>query len=270
VTTYPKELGIRFAATIADLINRVRLLENRTRNIDSGTLLQTLTGTVDPAYTGSGAPNVQITGATSLSGPYQAVSGYQPTAGDTVLLIPSGATYVVAGLVHPTVYRSYLSTSTTVANTSTETVIASMTIPAGDAVAGAVYRMAAWGIGSVTATPTITLRSRLGGVTGQQIASSGARTASSGVSGHTWRVDLDLVCLTTGTSGSWFGQQVTMEAISVPGAGAPYAPAVIQDGTVQVTADSTVAQTLVLTATWGTASVSNTITCEGFTATRAA
>jgi hypothetical protein len=169
-----------------------------------------------------------------------------------------------------TTYRNKLSTSTTVANTASETVIALMTIPAADAVAGAVYRIKAWGVASVTGTPTLTLRSRLGGVAGTALGSSGARTASSGVSNRAWQVTVDLTCLTTGASGTWFASQITFEAVTLA-ASPPFAsPGLILDGTSAVTVDTTVSEDLVVTATWGTASASNTLTCRGYTAERVA
>jgi hypothetical protein len=169
-----------------------------------------------------------------------------------------------------TTYRNKLSTSTTVANTAAETVIATLTIPAADAVAGAVYRVKAWGVASVTGTPTLTLRSRLGGVAGTALGSSGARTASSGVTNRAWHVTVDLTCLTTGATGTWFASQITYEAVTLA-ASPPFAsPGLILDGTTSVTVDTTISEDLVLTATWGTASASNTLTCRGYTAERVA
>jgi hypothetical protein len=145
-----------------------------------------------------------------------------------------------------------------------------MTIPAADAVVGAVYRIKAWGIASVTGTPTLTLRSRLGGVAGTALGSSTGRTASSGVTNRAWQVTADLTCLTTGAAGTWFASQVTIESITLA-AGPPFvAPGMILDGTSAVTLDTTVSQDFVITATWGTASASNTLTCRGFTAERVA
>jgi hypothetical protein len=97
------------------------------------------------------------------------------------------------------------------------------------------------------------------------LAGSGAGTASpsSGITNHTWRIDSKVVCLTTGASGTWFGQQMTTEALSVAGS-APFAAAVIQDGTAARTKDTTASQDLVITAQWSALSASNTLTCEGF------
>ncbi|MGI8333485.1 hypothetical protein ACRYCC_26330 [Actinomadura scrupuli] len=170
-----------------------------------------------------------------------------------------------------TIYRSKLSSPVTVATSTTETVIATMTIPASDPVVGAVYTVTAWGIASVLAatTPTMTWRSRIGGVAGAALASSGARTASSGVTNHSWRVSTKVVCLSTGVSGTWFGQQVTTESLSVAGA-APWVAAVIQDGTAAQTKDTTAAQDLVITAQWSASNAANTLTCQGVEVKRVA
>lgn len=169
-----------------------------------------------------------------------------------------------------TTYRNRLSASTTVANSAAETVIAVMTIPAGDAVVGAVYRIKAWGVASVTGTPTLTFRSRLGGVAGTALGSSGARTASSGVSNRSWQVTADLTCLSTGAAGTWFACQITYEAVTLAGSPPFASPGLVLDGTTSVTVDTTVSEDFVVTATWGTASASNTLTCRGYTAERVA
>ncbi len=96
MTTYPPRPDQRFAQTIKDLMTRTSLLEQRTQNLDSGTLIQTLTGTIDPAYA-SGDPMVTVTGAAGLTGPYQHLTSYTPAANDLVLLVPNGQTYIVAG-----------------------------------------------------------------------------------------------------------------------------------------------------------------------------
>jgi hypothetical protein len=98
--TFPTPPEARFASTVKGLLTRVGLLEQRTQQFDSGTLLQTVTGVVDPAYT-AGQPMVTVTGSAALTGPYQCVSSYVPVAGDSVLLLPSGATYIVIGLTPP-------------------------------------------------------------------------------------------------------------------------------------------------------------------------
>jgi hypothetical protein len=164
-------------------------------------------------------------------------------------------------------FRNTLSSAVTVANTVTETILASCTIPASDMVVGADYRITAWGIASVTGTPTITFNARIGGVAGGKLGGSGARTAQSGAATRPWKVELQFTCLSTGTTGTTFGNVVTSEIISVSG-GFPGPAAVIMDGSSAVTVNTTVSQVLCITAVWSAASASNTVTCEGWTAER--
>jgi hypothetical protein len=101
VTQYPQKLGMeRFQATMTGLLRRVAKLETRTAGIDSGFPLQMATGVIDPGYT-SGDPQAYFNGASALSGPYQHLSSYTPTAGDTVLLAPVGVlqAWVILGLL---------------------------------------------------------------------------------------------------------------------------------------------------------------------------
>lgn len=153
-----------------------------------------------------------------------------------------------------------LSTAVTVANTTTETALATYSIGAGIAVAGSVWRVNARGIGSVTGTPTMTWRVRLGGVAGTLIATSGAVTASSGITNHTWEVDLLMSCLTTGASGTAHGVATFREALSVAGASGPWTVINRQDGNGSVTFNTTISNDLVITGQWSAASSSNTIT----------
>jgi hypothetical protein len=168
-----------------------------------------------------------------------------------------------------TLLRNKLSSQTTVTNTVTETTVATLTIPANDAVAGAVYEIEAWGIGSVTGTPTFQFFARLGGSTGTQIGTSGSRTASSGITNHPWRVRAILTCLTTGVSGTWTGNIIVHDTISVAGS-APLTVTSWEDGTASFTLDTTASKDFVITIKWGTASSSNTAVCQGVSALRTA
>ena len=159
-----------------------------------------------------------------------------------------------------------LSSSTTVANTTTETVIATLTIPANDMVVGATYRVTAWGVASVTGTPTLVFKNRIGGVAGNSNGTI-TITASSGVSNKVWRATFLAVCLTTGASGTWHGNLEVAEGVSVAGAN-PTTCVVRMDGNSTVSVDTTASQDMVITADWGTASASNTLTCRGFLAER--
>ncbi|MEU8902203.1 hypothetical protein [Streptomyces mirabilis] len=172
-----------------------------------------------------------------------------------------------------TTYRNQLSAQTTVANTVTETVIASMTVPANDAAVGAVYRIKAWGTVSAAAatTPTMNWKWKIGGTGGYQMAQSQNRTAgAAGASTRAWQCVGEVVCLATGASGSFQGSLLTTEGWSVTGGPPIVSPATILDGTTPGTRDSTASQQICLTATWGTANAANTLTCLGYYAERIA
>lgn len=159
-------------------------------------------------------------------------------------------------------YRNALSSGpTTVANTITETVIATGTIPAGDAVAGAIYRLTAYGVASSTGTPTFTMNAKLGGVAGTMLANIGASNTASGISGRPWHAVIYLRCVSTGGSAVWSPTFVVYHNLTT--AAQTGNNIQIPNSTANQTVDSTVSQALVLTWTWGTASASNTATCTG-------
>lgn len=160
------------------------------------------------------------------------------------------------------------SVSTTVANTTTETVLAAATIAANTAAVGQVYRMKAWGNFGVTGTPTLTLRARIGGTGGTSIGQSGAMSIASGVTGRIWMVEFDVSVLSIGTSATWFTHfhsKASTAAGSAPFVNDGTSITTAIDGTNIDTKNSTVSNDLVVTATWSAASASNTITCYGFT-----
>lgn len=146
-------------------------------------------------------------------------------------------------------------TTATVANTVTETVVGTFTIPAADAQAGGVYRGTVYGTASTTGTPTLTFKVRLGGVAGQVLATFPAITTASGLVTGGWLAEVRLMCLTNGASATWAASASLNHQIASLTAGAS-SPA-LTNGT--VTVDSTVAETLVITATWSAASASNTV-----------
>ncbi|MGC5411811.1 right-handed parallel beta-helix repeat-containing protein, partial [Streptomyces sp. DT225] len=63
-----------------------------------------------------------------------------------------------------------------VANSTAEGILASWSIPAGDAADHTAYRYVAQGVASTTGTPTLTIRVRLGGLTGAVLAAFTAVT----------------------------------------------------------------------------------------------
>ena len=101
MTLYPRQLEQRFAHHQADVVRRLKKLETRTSWFDTGSPLNLLPGEIDPAYT-TGDPHVYVNGSANLTGPYQYLTSYTPTASDAVLLAPvvlaaSGATWVILG-----------------------------------------------------------------------------------------------------------------------------------------------------------------------------
>jgi hypothetical protein len=106
-------------------------------------------------------------------------------AGGAVLYATGGVvTYInPQGLVNTIVgsQGGLTAAGSAITTTTSETVLQSMSLPANDAIAGAVYKMAGWGVFSSTASPGNTVFTlRLGGVAGTSLAASAniALTAS--------------------------------------------------------------------------------------------
>ncbi|MET8826108.1 hypothetical protein ABZX40_13630 [Streptomyces sp. NPDC004610] len=157
-----------------------------------------------------------------------------------------------------TVYRNKPASVTTVANTTAETVVASLTIPANDAVVGAIYRIRVVTGISFLASATMTWRLRLGGLAGTLLAQMGATTLSgTAQTDKESCVEADVICVSTGASGTWFAafqeRRNSTQTGSVADIQMNYS-----DGT--VVRDTTASADLVVTADWGAASASNTLT----------
>lgn len=194
------------------------------------------------------------------------------SATDTALNRPSAGRLGISGTnaaltIGSATIRPIPSSATTVANSASQTVIAGYTIPASDAIAGAVYRVKAWGTLAVTGTPTMTFVCKLGGQLGTTMVSFPAVTVRSGATDGYWDLEFYLACATTGASGTWspmakYTHNWVTSATTYTGVG-PITAA-------PITRDTTISNDLVLCATWSAASSSNTITCRGFTAGRIA
>jgi len=188
---------------------------------------------------------------------------------DSANVLRTNDSFIVDGnlTIGSATYRPRLSAATTVANTTSQTAIATYTIPANDAVAGAVYRIRAWGTLGVTGTPTITFVCKLGGTGGATMITFPAVTVRSGATDGYWEAEFYLACATTGGSGTWapmarythnFLASVTTYTSVGPITAAP------------VTRDTTASNDMVLCANWNTANASNTLTCRGFAGERVA
>lgn len=144
--------------------------------------------------------------------------------------------------------------SVTVANTTTETAVlgsgvGTLTLPANFFVAGKTIRLTVWGYHSSASNPNLRFRVKLGSTT---VLDSGA-VASKNSSNDALKIVCDITCRTTGVSGTVMGQGTVTEAGN---------PATILNlvSTAAVTVDTTAAAAVGVTAEWGTASASNTLT----------
>lgn len=163
---------------------------------------------------------------------------------------------------------------TAIANSTTETIIfPNVTIPANYMQDGRVLRLTLYGRHSTTGTPTLTFRTRWGGVTGTVICASGAVTAGSGVTAAMWKMEIIIQTRSNGATGTVFavgnvrlgedaastvGSATNSGAEDLMGSAGVATPAAV---TVDLTADTA----LSVTATWSAASASNTLTGHVYT-----
>ena len=145
----------------------------------------------------------------------------------------------------------------TVANTITETTligtgIGTMTIPANVFTVGKTLRLTWRGILSDTGTPTLRIRVKIGSTT---IGDTGALALAGVITNEEWSVNYIMTCRTTGVTGTIFGQgdfnfdNAASEGLTF---GMP--------STTTTTIDTTIPQLLSITAEWGTADPTDTIT----------
>lgn len=173
----------------------------------------------------------------------------------SVTIVNGGAAWVIEsnnGLTNGAIFLA--TAGATVANTVTETTvigsgIGTLTLPANFFRVGKTFRLTAMGFVSTTGTPTLNLRQKLGSTV---ITATGAVTTGSGLANALLSVSTLLTCRTVGASG-------TVIAAGQAGIGTVNAGLYPTSGTT-VTIDTTASQAIGLTAEWGTASASNTLT----------
>ncbi len=144
--------------------------------------------------------------------------------------------------------------SQTISSTTAETAFtSSYTIPANSCVAGRVYRVIARGNYSTTTTaPTLNIRLKAGAVA---LAATGAQATTISMTNRQWTLQADVICQTVGTSGTVEAAGSVTRATS--------AVAAVQwelNNTAAVTMNTTIAQTLAISAQFNAASASNAIT----------
>ena len=164
---------------------------------------------------------------------------------------------------------------TAVANTASETILfPNITIPANYIQDGRLLRINAFGAYGTTATPTLIITVRWGGVSGTVLCKTGAMVTTSGVGGGasmtaTWILYLTIQCRSNGSAGTLMSNgNIILHTSTVGTAGTVTnygMPQPIVSGStggttpVAVTADLTADTALSLTATWGTANAANSI-----------
>ena len=152
---------------------------------------------------------------------------------------------------------------TVVANTVAETtllgtpILGTVTLPANYLdLSGRAIRVKASGYFSDTGTPTLNIALKLGSVT---LMSTGAVALSGTLANHHWEMEAIFTVSATGAAGTVFGQGLfTYDNAAHAG----LAEGMVM--TAAATIDMTAAQAINLTATWGAASASNTITCTNY------
>src|SRR5215472_12490456 len=142
-------------------------------------------------------------------------------------------------------------TTGSVTNSAAETVIGTFAagIPANDEVTNNGYNIVVTGTDDATSTPTIRIRIRLNSAGGNRIYDSGSLTASAGTA-QPWWINCFLMVTSTGSSGTFdsggIGAYATIATPTAPVASLFTAAAI----------NTTVTNTLVVTAQWGTPSAS--------------
>lgn len=149
--------------------------------------------------------------------------------------------------------------SKTLANDTTETSLLSTgegltTLPANQLQPGSRLRISLSGVMSTTGTPTLNLKVKIGGAT---IASTGAVATAGTISNNVWSLDFDCTCRTYGATGTLIGQGWFRYDDSTH-AGTAEGIAMTATASINTTAELAID----VTATWGAASASNTITCS--------
>lgn len=122
--------------------------------------------------------------------------------------------------------------------------------------------LTAFGTFSTTGTPTLTIASYWGGATsGTLLGQSVATATASGAATFPWRLTLDIMCRSGGTSGTAVTSGELFLGTSLSAGTKLPVPSV---AIAPITIDTTTAKNLTVAAQWGTNSASNTITCHGF------
>lgn len=148
-----------------------------------------------------------------------------------------------------------------------ETVLNSTTfnVPANALVAGAVLRLTARGVYGTTGAPTAQVRIRWGGILGVLLADSTLFAMPTTVTNRGWEVSFLIRVVSIGAAGTfecqgWWKRALTLSTSEEADL----------EATAALTVDTTAAKDLVLTWTWGTSNISNTVTVRQYLLERVA
>jgi hypothetical protein len=133
-----------------------------------------------------------------------------------------------------------------------------LTLPAGYMYIGQRIRLIGYGIFSTTGTPNLTLGGYYGGVAGTLLAGTGT-VATGTATAWPWRLQLEIYVRSLGSSGTVWCNGIVFLGTSLTAMSALWIP---NSQTQPITVNTTTANALTIGGTWGTASASNTITCE--------
>lgn len=146
----------------------------------------------------------------------------------------------------------------TVASTTSESVVASYTIVGNSVAIRSQFRIALRLLTTVTGTPTLTIRARIGGVAGNVLCSNAMIiTAASGVSDRPIFADLFYIITGSGGSGTGRGFMTIDELLSVSTALPATPVSKLYASQAPITHDTTVDKDLVITVQWSVSSASN-------------
>lgn len=152
-------------------------------------------------------------------------------------------------------------------NGATQGNLAAWAIPANDAIAGAVYETEVWGNGTTGPTnQTLNFTVVLGGtnMAGVTIGTSFFATANLA---FRWHMTVRVICHTTGTTGTWtslISGEISAYNVNLIGQGGSQNTAgmVSCESTGTTTKDTTVANNVGLSASWGAGSSGETVTSQ--------
>jgi hypothetical protein len=190
----------------------------------------------------------------STIAPFSGANGdfYNDSTAKTFIQIPNGISEYVSRSLFAQTADSTLANTLVLGNLD-GTGVGSKGLPANYFVAGKTIRIEAWGTIANTSTPALIIRLQFGATV---LATTGAQTMVT-ISGTTiWRAHFLVTCRTIGASATskslgffeYFSAATTLNQVQIADQGASF--------------NSTATQLVEVLAQWGTASASNTITCN--------